>query len=49
MKWDVGVRRCKPLYIEWINNKALLYSKGTLPGINHNGEEYKNQCIYVSN
>ena len=26
MKWEVGVSRCKLLYIEWINNKVLLYS-----------------------
>ena len=26
MKWEVGVSRCKPLYIEQINDKVLLYS-----------------------
>ena len=26
MEWEVDVRRCKLLYIEWINNKVLLYS-----------------------
>ena len=26
MEWEVGVSRCKLLYIEWINNKVLLYS-----------------------
>ena len=26
MDWEVGVSRCKLLYIEWINNKILLYS-----------------------
>ena len=25
MKWDIGINRCKFLYIEWID-KALLYS-----------------------
>ena len=25
MKWEVEVSRCKLLYIEWINNKFLLY------------------------
>ena len=30
------------------NNKALLYSRGDYiqyPGINHNGEEYKKECM----
>ena len=26
MEWEVEVSRCKLLYIEWINNKVLLYS-----------------------
>ena len=26
VKWEAGVSRCKLLYIEWINNKVLLYS-----------------------
>ena len=42
--WEFGVNRCKLLYIEWIDNKVLLYSTGTkciqCPGINHNGKEY---------
>ena len=25
MEWAVGVRRCKLLYIEWINSKVLVY------------------------
>ena len=25
VEWEVGVSRCKLLYIEWINSKALLY------------------------
>ena len=35
--------RCKLLYIEWINNKVLLYSTGNYiqyPMINHNEKEY---------
>ena len=50
MKWEVGVSRCKLLYIEWINNKVLLYSRGNyieFPGINHNGKEYEKEGIYV--
>ena len=45
------VSRCKLLYIEWINNKVLLYSSENYiqyPMINHNGKEYKKRmCIYV--
>ena len=26
MKWEVGVSRRKLLYVEWINNKVLLYT-----------------------
>ena len=26
MKWEVGISKCKLLYIEWINSKVLLYS-----------------------
>ena len=27
--WEFGIGRCKLLHLEWINNKALLYSQGT--------------------
>ena len=43
MDWEFGIRRCKLLYIEWINNRALLYSTGNYiqyPVINHNGKEF---------
>ena len=43
MEWEVGVRRYELLYIEWINNKNLLYSTGNYiqyPMINNNGKEY---------
>ena len=26
MEWEVGVSRCKLLYMGWINNRVLLYS-----------------------
>ena len=29
MDWEFGVSRCKLLHLEWINNKVLLYSKGS--------------------
>ena len=38
--WEFGISGCKQLYIEWINNKVLLYSTGNYiqyPVINHNG------------
>ena len=40
MKWEVGISRCKVLYIEQINNKVLLCSTENYiqyPMINHNG------------
>ena len=26
MDWEVAINKCKVLYIDWINNKALLYN-----------------------
>ena len=53
MEWDIGVSRCKLLYIGWINNKVLLYSTENYiqyATIKHNGKEYiKNVCIYMYN
>ena len=28
MNWEFGISRCKLLHLEWINNKAILYSIG---------------------
>ena len=28
MEWEFGLSRCKLLYIEWMDNKILLYSTG---------------------
>jgi len=28
--WEFGISRCKLLYIEWIKNRVLLYSTGTI-------------------
>ena len=50
MEQEVGVSRCKLLYIEWINNKVLLYSIGDYiqyPVINHSGKEYEKECTYI--
>ena len=52
MEWEVGVSRCKLLYIEWINNKVLLYSTENYiqyPMINHNGKECIKKNVYVYN
>ena len=50
MDWEFGINRCKLLYIEWINNKVLLYSTGNdiqYPIINHNGKEYEKKKKYI--
>ena len=50
MDWEFGVSRCKLLYIEWVNNKVLLYSTGNYiqyPVINCNGKEYETEFIYM--
>ena len=50
MDWEFGVSRCKLVYLEWINNKAQLYSKGNYiqyPVINHNGKENEKECVCV--
>ena len=30
MEWEVGVSRCKLLYIEWINNRSYCIAQGTI-------------------
>ena len=48
MNWEFETSRCKLLYLEWINNKVLLYSTGNYtPVINYNGKEYKKESLYV--
>ena len=51
MEWEAGVSRCKLLYIEWINNKVLLYSTENYiqyPMVNHNENEHKKKMyVYV--
>ena len=49
--WEFGISRCKLSYIEWINNKVLLYSTGNYiqyPVINHNGKEKKKHHHEIS-
>ena len=50
MDLGVGISRCKLLYIEWTNNKVLLYSTGNhiqCPMINYNVKEYEKLYIFV--
>ena len=53
MDCNLGIRRCKVLYLEWINNKNLLYSTGNrteYPVMSHKGKDYENECtIYMYN
>ena len=54
---ELGAGRGKLLvvytvYVEWINSKVLLYSTESYipyPAINHNGKEYKKECVYMYN
>ena len=49
-KWEVGVSRCKLLYIKWIN-KVLLYSTENYiqyPMINHDGIFKKNLYVCIT-
>ena len=50
MDWEFGVSRCKLLYIEWIDNKVLLYSMGNYiqySVINHNEKNTKKNNINI--
>ena len=47
MEWEFAVSRCKLLYIEWINNKVLLFSTGNYiqySVINPNGKGCEKEC-----
>ena len=50
MDQELGVSKCKLLYVEQINTQTLLYSTENYiqyPMISHNGKEYlkKNMCV----
>ena len=50
MDWEFVVGRCKQSYLAWINSKVLMYSIRKYipyPLINHNGKEYKKDCIFL--
>ena len=55
LDWEFRISRCKLLYIEWINNKVLLYSKGNYiqyPVINHIVKEFfkkRKKNVYALN
>ena len=51
MEQALGVGRCKPSYIERINEVQLNSTGNRIqyPVINHNGKEYGKECIYVYN
>ena len=52
MDWEFGFKRCKLLYVEWINNKVVPYSSGNYiqyPVIDQNGKEYEKECTYMYN
>ena len=49
MEWKIGVSSSELLYIEWINNKVLLYSTENCiqyPLINHNKKNINRIYIY---
>jgi len=47
---EFGISRFKLVYIEWINNKVLLYNRGNYiqyPGIDYNGRDYEKIWIHI--
>jgi len=40
LDWELGISRYKLVYMEWINNKALLYSTG-----GGNGKPLQHPCL----
>ena len=50
MEWEVGVCRCKLLYMEWINKVPLYSTENYIqcPMMNHNGKEYNKKNAHLS-
>ena len=46
--WEFGVSRCKLLYLGWINNKDLLYSKGNYIQYRVINHMENNICICIT-
>ena len=52
LNWEFEIRKCKLVYIEWINNKVLLYTTGNYiqyPVINQNGKEHEKRMYNTHN
>ena len=52
LNWEFEISRCKLVYIEWINNKVLLYTTGNYiqyPVINQNGKEHEKRMYNTHN
>ena len=50
MDWELGVSRCKLVFIRWINNKVLPYSARCYiqyPMIHQKGKQYKKLYVCV--
>ena len=50
MDWESGVKRCKLLPLEWINNEILLYSSGNYiysPMTEHDDVRKNNVYMYM--
>ena len=50
--WELGISKCKLIYIGWINNKFPLYSTGKYiqyPVINCNRKDFKKECMHMHN
>ena len=48
--WEFVISSTKLSYIEWVNNKVLLYSTGELYSIScdkPNGKQYEKECVYT--
>ena len=50
MDWELGVHRCKILYLEWISNVILLYDTGKYIYslvMEHDGGKHEKKNTYV--
>ena len=50
MNGESGIRKCKILYVKWINNKVLLITKGNYiqySVTDHNGKKNENN-VYIN-
>ena len=50
VEWEVGVSRCMILYMEWVNNKDLLYRTGNYTQylqITYNAKGSEKEYVYM--